>query len=331
MRDDPSKLAPSKFGVVPLYNVNIQLLMKHFGLPPHHAVQDGRSALVQEGVAPEPAPATTPVPTKPPSSFRLRSASKSTFHEPPAQEMSAMLALLEKLDQRLVSLEASKPAPKPAESIQGAVGALEALSVSHSTLANPKGSSLLAQLSAARGAREGLPPPPPPPVVGRARGWRQDRSDSDNSDAEDPPKRRSAGQRVDGRIAKELILAMHERGHRRAMDDYRAADMKNARNGHELRRVSQAIDAAMDEGITSDHLVLELLLRTAAGLRLADDFGDQGLLEEIEWSPPEAVVPRDMLRTLMKDSARRKALKPKAGPSPSPSPSRGRGRGAGRV
>jgi hypothetical protein len=78
-------------------------------------------------------------------------------------------------------------------------------------------------------------------------------------------------------------------------------------------------------GIPLAETGIEILFKTIAGLILSDEYGDPTLLEEMEWEPPEAIVPRDVLRTVMKDAKRRRDLASKkkadapgaeAGPNP---------------
>jgi hypothetical protein len=126
---------------------------------------------------------------------------------------------------------------------------------------------------------------------------------------------------------------MKQSGHRTVLDHVRAFDFKNSRSGHECRRAAQTIDALMDEGTRLSMTGMEILFRTVAGLMVADEYGDPTLLEGLEWAPPEAIVPRDILRTVMQDAKRRRDLVPKAkaGPTPAVTPAKGGGRGAGRA
>jgi hypothetical protein len=135
---------------------------------------------------------------------------------------------------------------------------------------------------------------------------------------------------------------MRQGGHRKVLDHVRAVDFKNSRSRHECRRSAQAIDALLAAGIPLAETGIEILFRTVAGLVLSDEYGDPTLLEEMEWAPPEAIVPRDILRTVMKDAKRRRdlapkaktgaaATNPKAGSTPAATQRKGGGRGAGRA
>ena len=59
---------------------------------------------------------------------------------------------------------------------------------------------------------------------------------------------------------------------------------------------------------------MEMLLRNLAGIQLAEEHSTPGLLEQMEWAAPEAVVPDDILRDLIKDHQRRAKLKPSRRP-----------------
>ena len=56
---------------------------------------------------------------------------------------------------------------------------------------------------------------------------------------------------------------------------------------------------------------MEALLRNLAGVCEADKMGDTAILEGLEWAPPQEIVPRTILRTVMKDVKRRNELKAK--------------------
>ena len=54
----------------------------------------------------------------------------------------------------------------------------------------------------------------------------------------------------------------------------------------------------------------EMLMRTVAGLYMSDLHEDVSLLEELEWCPPQALVPRDVVRSVLKDVKRKQQLQP---------------------
>jgi hypothetical protein len=136
-------------------------------------------------------------------------------------------------------------------------------------------------------------------------------SSSDDDTPDDPPVPTQHSRRADDRIAGIIWRRMVQGGHRTALDYVRRYEFKNARSGHEARRVAQAIDALMSEKVSPAFLGMEILFRTLAGLQLADESADATLLDEMEWAPPEAIVPRDIFRTIVKDARRRRDLKPK--------------------
>jgi hypothetical protein len=134
---------------------------------------------------------------------------------------------------------------------------------------------------------------------------------------------------------------MKQSGHRTVLDHVRAVDFKDQRSLHECRRTAQAIDALLAAGIPLAETGIEILFRTIAGLTLSDEYGDPTLLEEMEWAPPEAIVPRDILRTVMTNAKRRRDLAgkkkadapgAKAGSNPAATtPTKEDGGGAGRA
>ena len=81
---------------------------------------------------------------------------------------------------------------------------------------------------------------------------------------------------------------------------------------HEARRTAQAIDAFRGEGVSPELEGMEILLRALAGLQLADQLGNAGILEELEWSPPEQVLPTAVIRTAIKDAERRDKYRSRA-------------------
>jgi len=182
---------------------------------------------------------------------------------------------------------------------------------------------------------------------GSGRSYSDSASDDEDDGGEWEPAPRRRGRRSDDRIAHILYRRMRQGGHRKVLDHVRAVDFKNSRSRHECRRSAQAIDAFLAAGIPLEETGMEILFRTVAGLMLSDEYGDPTLLEEMEWAPPEAIVPRDILRTVMKDARRRRGLAPKvrvdaprekadapkeeAWPAPAATPAKGGGRGAGRA
>ena len=113
------------------------------------------------------------------------------------------------------------------------------------------------------------------------------------------------------------IMGRIVRNHGSALNFVRNVDFKNTRAMHEARRVAQAIDAFQREGVGHQYEGMEILLRTLAGLYKADEFGSQDILEQLEWAPPEDILPRGVVRTAVKDAQRQAKLRPtKKKPAP---------------
>lgn len=121
----------------------------------------------------------------------------------------------------------------------------------------------------------------------------------------------------DGRIAEEVVSRMRA-NHRSALDYVWSLNFSNQRAGHEARRTAQALDALMREGVPLHLEGMEILVRNLAGVCEADKRGDPTVLEGLEWALPQDIVPRSVLRTVLKDAKRRNELKPKNKPAPRP-------------
>lgn len=123
----------------------------------------------------------------------------------------------------------------------------------------------------------------------------------------------------DGRLA-EVLMANMRANHRSALDYVRATDFSNLRAAHEARRTAQAIDALLREGVPLSFEGMEILLRNLAGVVEADRLGEPAVLTGMEWQPPQDIVPRSVLRTVLKDAKRIKEMKPKRPTKPTPAP-----------
>ncbi len=55
---------------------------------------------------------------------------------------------------------------------------------------------------------------------------------------------------------------------------------------------------------------MEMLVRNLAGLHQSDLYNDSDIMEKMELRPPEDIVPRDVMRTVLKDAKRDKNFKP---------------------
>lgn len=138
--------------------------------------------------------------------------------------------------------------------------------------------------------------------------------------------------RADERLAPDIMKRLY-RSHSSALDFVRSREWTNARSSHEARRVAQAIDAFVSEGVHLEFEGMEILVRTMAGLHTSDQNGNAGLLEEMEWAPPDELLPADVFRTLVKDSQRKdkiRAAAKKPAPAATPKNPKKGGGGAGK-
>ena len=136
----------------------------------------------------------------------------------------------------------------------------------------------------------------------------------------------------DGRIA-EVLMSNLRANYNSALDYVRSVDFSNTRAMHEARRTAQAIDALLREGVPLHFEGMEILVRNLTGVVEADKLGESAVLTGMEWQPPQDIVPRSVLRTVLKDAKRRKELKPKKTPKSEPAsrdPKKGGQQGAGR-
>jgi hypothetical protein len=162
----------------------------------------------------------------------------------------------------------------------------------------------------------------------RATPFRPLPSSGDDSDDDPPPRARESEASADEPQAK-AIMANIRATHRTASAYVRDADFSNLRAGHEARRTAQAIDALVKDGVSLELEGMEILCRNLAGIVLADQHGNPALLEQMEWQPPQAIVSKSVLRTLMKDAERAKKFKPAGRPAPADPKKQGAGKGAG--
>lgn len=154
--------------------------------------------------------------------------------------------------------------------------------------------------------------------------------DSDDDDAGRPA--RDVELTGDGRLA-EVLMSNLRANYRSAMDYVRSVDFSNQRAAHEARRTAQAIDALLRDGVPLHFEGMEILVRNLTGVVEADKLGESAVLTGMEWQPPQDIVPRSVLRTVLKDAKRRKELKPKKTSRSEPAsrdPKKGGQQGAGR-
>lgn len=204
---------------------------------------------------------------------------------------------------RLTKLEASASAPK---SVSATVSAMKQAAAS--TPRPAKAASLKDHLRRAHSDGT-LPPPRVLPTQAATTG-----EEASSPDAA-----------ADGRLGP-IILTNILRHHRSAWDwVQRTANFTNSRNRHEARRIAHAIDAFLQEGVPVSSEGMEILLRNLAGLHKSDEFNDATFLEEMEWAPPECIVPDSVMRPIIKAVKRTKALRPtKKKPSADPKADGGR-------
>ena len=169
-------------------------------------------------------------------------------------------------------------------------------------------------------------PPRRPPMAFAPRFDEGADGDSSDDQFEDSSRRQSTAVEAagDGRIAEQVMASLLAH-HRSALDYVRSVQFSNLRAGHEARRTAQALDALRREGVPLHFEGMEILVRNLCGVVEADKHGDPSLLEGLEWALPQDIVPRSVLRTVMKDAKRRNQLKPKSAPR---DPKKGGPRGA---
>ena len=150
----------------------------------------------------------------------------------------------------------------------------------------------------------------------------------DDSDNGMPPARRASAAKTQARLAKD-IMGNILRNYDGASSYIRSLQFKKERNFHEARRLAQVIDSARSANIDLSLDFMEMLLRNLAGICEVDKYNNPGLLEQIEFAPPQQLIPRDFFRAFTKDAKRdadmrKAATKPKTG-----TPGGGNGRAGG--
>ena len=102
-----------------------------------------------------------------------------------------------------------------------------------------------------------------------------------------------------------LVAHMRHGGHNTARSYVRSHHV-GGRAGHEVRRLSQIIDAATAAGFSLDHEFMEIAVRALCGIVLAEQHGNQALLDQMEWNPPAAAVPAELTHLVIKRANRAK-------------------------
>ena len=126
-----------------------------------------------------------------------------------------------------------------------------------------------------------------------------------DDDPEPPPFSRvlARGKDKPPRLAQEI---MHNilRNYESASSYVRSLQFKKERNFHEARRLAQVIDSARSVHTDLSLDFMEMLLRNFAGVCEVDKYNNPGLLEQIEYAPPQQLIPRDFFRAFAKDAKR---------------------------
>jgi hypothetical protein len=92
----------------------------------------------------------------------------------------------------------------------------------------------------------------------------------------------------------------------------RSLEWKNARHGHEARRIATALDAFERGGVTMKVEGMQILLQNLVSLQMSDEHsGATCLMGAMEWAAPKNVVPRAFLRQSLKDAKKLSEIKPK--------------------
>ena len=125
----------------------------------------------------------------------------------------------------------------------------------------------------------------------------------DDGDSASPPPRRAAATHVPARLAKQ-IMGNILRNYDSAGSYIRSLHFKKERNFHEARRLAQVIDSARSSNVDLSFDFMEMLLRNLAGICEVDKFNNPGLLEQIEFAPPQQLIPREFFRIFTKDAKR---------------------------
>lgn len=106
------------------------------------------------------------------------------------------------------------------------------------------------------------------------------------------------------RLAPALLDNMLREGRGKVEEYVRLQPVKKDRDAHECRRIAQMLDALLESGIDLSHDAVEMGARNIAGLLLADAHERHDLIEQMELLPPASIVPRAILRNLIKDADR---------------------------
>jgi hypothetical protein len=103
------------------------------------------------------------------------------------------------------------------------------------------------------------------------------------------------------RIAPELLAQAQIYG---SLSNWvRSVDWNKTRNRNECASLAQAIDILLAEGVDSNSLGLEILLRRVSGVQLADHYGDWNVASALQWSGPNnSLLGRNVLTSTLKQA-----------------------------
>ena len=233
-------------------------------------------------------------------------------------DMSQLLAAFEKINARLERLESGPPqdAPGVADAVASVASYRGGRAGGASASAPGASATPTSRVSAKEQLRRRKVTPFPPTPRLDFRVPYDGRDSEDEAGGVDVKTEDCPG---DGRLA-EVLMANILANHRSALDYVRSIDFSNQRSAHEARRTAQAVDALLREGVSLQLEGMEILVRNLAGVVEADKLGEPAVLTGMEWQPPQDIVPRSVLRTVLKDAKRRKELKPKKAAKPTPAP-----------
>jgi hypothetical protein len=106
------------------------------------------------------------------------------------------------------------------------------------------------------------------------------------------------------RLASVLYAHIRDTNHASCVEYVEKAKL-DGRPYHEARRLAQAIDAFIGEGVSLHTEGLEILLRALTGVVFSEQEGNKKLLDHVEWNPPGGSLPPKLAEAFIKVEARR--------------------------